>query len=85
MILAVEARAKGEADLVATVGRLALTNAAANTIAGKVQFSLDVRAPVDAQRAAAVADIKAAIARIAAERDVRAEVDAHLRCAGDAL
>jgi allantoate deiminase len=74
MILAVEARAKGEDDLVATVGRLTLTNAATNTIAGKVRFSLDIRAPADAQRAVAVADIQAAIDRIAAERDVRAGV-----------
>ncbi len=74
MVLAVEARAKGQTDLVATVGRLALTNAAGNTIPGKVQFSLDVRAPIDAQRAAAVADIKAAIARIAAQRNVAAQV-----------
>jgi allantoate deiminase len=74
MILAVEARARGEADLVATVGRLTLNNAATNTIAGEVRFSLDIRAPKDAQRAAAVADVQAAIARIAAEREVRAEV-----------
>jgi allantoate deiminase len=74
MVLAIEERAKGETDLVATVGRLALTNAAGNTIPGKVQFSLDVRAPVDAQRAAAVADIKATVARIAAQRDVGARV-----------
>jgi len=74
MVLAVEARAKGEKDLVATVGRLSLTNAAGNTIPGKVQFSLDVRAPLDAQRATAVADIKAAIARIAAQRNAAAQV-----------
>jgi allantoate deiminase len=74
MVLAVEARAKGERDLVATVGRLSLTNAAGNTIPGKVQFSLDVRAPLDAQRATAVSDIKAAIARIAAQRNVAAQV-----------
>lgn len=74
MVLAVEARAKGETGLVATVGRLSLTNAAGNTIPGKVQFSLDVRAPLDAQRATAVADIKAAVARIAAERNVDAQV-----------
>jgi allantoate deiminase len=70
----VEARARGEADLVATVGRLTLNNAATNTIAGEVRFSLDIRAPKDAQRAAAVADVQADIARIAAEREVRAEV-----------
>ena len=74
MVLAIEARAKGEPDLVATVGRLALTNAAGNTIPGKVQFSLDVRAPHDAQRAAAVADIKAAVAHVAAQRNVAAQV-----------
>ena len=74
MVLAVEARAQGEPDLVATVGRLALTNAAGNTIPGKVQFSLDVRAPIDAQRATAVADIKVAVARIAADRNVGAQV-----------
>jgi len=74
MVLAIEARAKGEKDLVATVGRLNLTNAAGNTIPGKVQFSLDVRAPLDAQRATAVVDIKAAIARIAAQRNVAAQV-----------
>ena len=74
MILAVEGRAKGEADLVATVGRLSLSNAATNTIAGRVRFSLDIRAPEDEQRSAAVTDIQAAIARIAAEREVRAEV-----------
>ena len=72
MVLAIEARAKGETDLVATVGRLALTNAAGNTIPGKVQFSLDVRAPNDAQRVTAVADINAAVANIAARRNVTA-------------
>ena len=40
MILAVEAWAKGEADLVATVGRLALTNPATNTIAGKARTQI---------------------------------------------
>ena len=70
MVLAVEARAKAEPDLVATVGRLSLANPAGNTIAGKVQFSLDVRSPLDAARASAVADIKTAFARIAAQRNV---------------
>jgi allantoate deiminase len=74
MVLAVEARARGEKDLVATVGRLTLSNAAGNTIPGKVQFSLDVRAPLDAQRVTAVADIEAAIVRIAAHRNVDAQV-----------
>jgi allantoate deiminase len=74
MVLAVEAQAQGVADLVATVGRLNLSNAAGNTIPGKVQFSLDIRAPIDAQRATAVDDIKAGIARIAARRSVGAQV-----------
>jgi allantoate deiminase len=74
MVLAVEARAKGEPDLVATVGRLSLTNAAGNTIPGRVQFSLDVRSPLDTQRASAMADIKTTLARIAAQRNVGLQV-----------
>ena len=73
MIVAVEARARAELELVATVGRLILQSPAANTIAGQASFSLDVRAPSDARREAAVRDIGAAIAAIAERRGVQAE------------
>ena len=74
MILMVEARAGAESDLVATVGRLLLTSPAANVIAGEASFSIDVRAPTDAAREAAVRDIEAAIGAIAAKRGVEASV-----------
>ncbi len=74
MTLSVEARARGEADLVATVGRLEVWPGATNVIPGHVQFSVDLRAPDDARRAAALADLRASIHSIAAARGVRATV-----------
>ncbi len=43
MALAIEARARSEADLVATVGRFDVWPDATNVIPGHVQFSIDVR------------------------------------------
>jgi len=70
MALAIEARARGEADLVATVGRFDVWPGAANVIPGHVQFSIDVRAPDDARRIAALADLKEKIESIARSRGV---------------
>lgn len=74
MALAVEQRARQEPDLVATVGRLEIPNAATNTVPGNVTFTLDVRSPSDARRKAAVRDITAAIKSIARIRQVKAHV-----------
>ena len=74
MALAIEARARGEADLVATIGRLDVWPGAANVIPGHAQFSVDLRAPDDARRAAALADLKASIHSIAMARGVRVTV-----------
>jgi len=74
MTLAIESRARAEADLVATVGRMEVWPGAANVIPGHAQFSVDVRAPDDKRRAAAVADIRARIDGVAAPRGVRATV-----------
>ena len=70
MILAVEARAKAEPDLVATVGRLEVEPGAVNVIPGLARFSLDVRSPRDEWRRRAVSDIHAAATQIAARRHV---------------
>lgn len=76
MILAVEARGRADGDhLVATVGTLLIAGSAVNVVPGEVQFSLDVRTLSDALRETAVADIRAAVAEIAARRGVRAVVD----------
>jgi allantoate deiminase len=72
MILAVEARAARESDLVATVGRLEVEPGAVNVIPGLARFSLDVRSPRDEWRRRAVSDIYGACVAIAARRKVAA-------------
>jgi allantoate deiminase len=72
MILAIEARAQAESDLVATVGRLEVEPGAINVIPGLARFSLDVRAPRDEWRRKAVSDIHAACVAIAQRRGVEA-------------
>ncbi|MCJ2094157.1 allantoate amidohydrolase [Methylobacterium sp. J-072] len=67
-VLAIEARCRDEAHLVGTVGRMHVHPGVGNTIAGLVRFSLDLRAPDDAQRLAALADIRAACTEIAERR-----------------
>ncbi|MFO1314464.1 MAG: allantoate amidohydrolase [Burkholderiales bacterium] len=68
--LAVERIAAGEAEVVGTVGRIAAHPGAMNVIPGRVAFSLDVRAPTDEKRLAAVAAIRAEFAAIAQRRGV---------------
>src|ERR1700729_43998 len=74
MALAVETRARSEADLVATVGRFDVWPDATNVIPGAVNFSIDLRSPDDARRAAALADLEARISAIAASRGVSVSV-----------
>jgi hydantoinase/carbamoylase family amidase len=74
MVLAVEQRCATAATLVGTVGQLAVPHGLINVIPGCCEFSLDVRAGDDATRDAAIADIVAAVARIADRRGVTAEV-----------
>ena len=74
MILAVEARAKSEVDLVGTVGRIDAEPGAVNVIPGLVRFSLDIRGPRDEPRRRAVADIVGAMQAIAERRKVKLAV-----------
>ncbi len=69
-ILAVENIAGSMPDVVGTVGRIDAQPGAMNVIPGKVVFSLDVRAPTDAQRQSAIAAIRAGIEGIAQRRNV---------------
>jgi allantoate deiminase len=77
MILAIERRARGAAEpgLVATVGRIEAAPGAPNVIAGKVAFTLDVRAPDDADRHKAVDDLTAAFGTYAARRRVGLRIE----------
>lgn len=71
MVLAVEHLADGRPGLVATVGRLEAAPGAVNVIPGEVRFTVDIRAPDDGIRAAAVDEMGRAFAAIAARRQVR--------------
>lgn len=77
MVLAVERRAvdgvgKG---LVATVGSIEAAPGAPNVIPGKAVFTLDIRAPVDADRFRAIEDLVKQFADLAAHRHVRVKVE----------
>jgi allantoate deiminase len=70
-VLAVERIAReGPADLVATVGRLAVAPGAVNVVPGRAEFSVDIRAGSDSIRDAATEAILAALDAIAARRAV---------------
>jgi N-carbamoyl-L-amino-acid hydrolase len=73
IVLAVEQRSGGQPGLVGTVGRLEVPNGAINVIPGRCEFSIDIRAPDDSVRDAAVADVLTQIEQIAARRKVRAD------------
>jgi allantoate deiminase len=75
MVAAIEQRAAAEEGLVATVGRLAVAPGAINVIPGKVTFSLDIRAPENAQRNAAVAALKEKLTAVAQRRGLALEVE----------
>lgn len=74
LVLFVYRRCASRPGLVGTVGRLEVPGGAVNVIPGRCELSLDVRAPSDALRDAAVADIQAEIERIAEARGVRFEL-----------
>ncbi|MBA4285920.1 MAG: allantoate amidohydrolase [Xanthomonadaceae bacterium] len=73
LVLAVEQIAHRHDGVVATVGTLTVPDGAINVIPGRCELSIDLRAPDDALRAAAAAEIGAAIAVIAARRRVEIE------------
>lgn len=76
MILAVERLAsEGGPGLVATVGRIEAGPGAVNVIPGRARFSVDIRAPEDADREAGVREMESRVAEIAARRGVGASVE----------
>jgi len=72
---AVERVAGAEAELVGTVGRIEASPGAINVIPGRARFSLDVRAPTDAQRQRAVAAMHAEFTTIAGRRKIGLEIE----------
>jgi N-carbamoyl-L-amino-acid hydrolase len=76
IVLAVERRCSETANLVGTVGQLAVPHGLINVIPGNCELSLDVRAGDDTVRDGAIAEIVAAAQDIAARRGVTVEISA---------
>ncbi len=75
-IVAVEAFCKADdAGLVGTVGVITALPGATNVIPGRVSFTLDIRAPADAHRKQAVAEIVRRIEAIAKRRELVLQID----------
>ena len=68
LALYVEQRALQDGDSVATIGQWNVPNGSINVVPGRCLFSLDMRAPTDAQRDAMVKDILAKLEEIATRR-----------------
>jgi len=75
-VLAVERIARGEPELVGTVGRLEPLPGAINVIPGEARFTVDLRAPRDALRQRARAQIEAALQAIARGRGLELGIEA---------
>lgn len=71
LALHAEQRAARDGDSVATIGQLQVPNGSINVVPGRCLFSLDLRAPTDAQRDALVADVLAELETIAVRRGLR--------------
>ena len=81
LVLYVEKRAAQEADSVGTVGMLNVPSGSINVVPGRCQFSLDMRAPNDAQRDALEADVLAELAAICKRRGLSLTIDLTERAA----
>jgi beta-ureidopropionase / N-carbamoyl-L-amino-acid hydrolase len=81
LILFAEQRAAQDGDSVATVGQLLVPNGSTNVVPGRCQFTLDMRAPTDAQRDALVNDILAQFKAICERRQVRYTQEETMRAA----
>ena len=79
LMLFAERRAARDGDSVATVGLLEVPSGSINVVPGRCRFSLDLRAPTDAQRDALVADVLAELQAICNRRGVRHQLEETLR------
>lgn len=78
LALYMESRAAQEADSVATMGIFEVPNGSINVVPGRVNFSLDMRAPNNAQRDALCSDVLTQASRICERRGVQLELEENL-------
>ena len=81
LALFIEKRAARDGDSVGTIGILNVPNGSTNVVPGRCQFTLDLRAPTDAQRDALMADVLAELSAICERRGVRHTVEETMRAA----
>ena len=79
LLLAVERRAAEDGDSVGTVGILNVPAGSINVVPGRCQFSLDLRAPNDAQRDRLADDVLAALHAICQRRGVQSTLTETMR------
>ena len=79
LALFIEQRAARDGDSVATMGMLQVPNGSINVVPGRCGFSLDLRAPSDAQRDALSVDIVAEARAIAERRGVQCQLAETMR------
>ncbi|HXD41361.1 MAG TPA: hydantoinase/carbamoylase family amidase, partial [Ramlibacter sp.] len=81
LALHVEKRAARDGNSVGTIGILNVPGGSINVVPGRCQFTLDLRAPTDAQRDALAADVLAELRAICERRGVRHHVEETMRAA----
>ncbi len=79
LLLYVERRASQDADSVGTVGMLQVPNGSINVVPGRCLFSLDLRAPKNAQRDSLATDVLAELDAICQRRGVHRAVTETMR------
>ena len=81
LALFAEKRALQDGDSVATIGMLQVPNGSINVVPGRCLFSLDLRAPSNAQRDALESDILAELKSVCERRGVRYALEETMRAA----
>ncbi|MDI1271725.1 MAG: 2-oxo-4-hydroxy-4-carboxy-5-ureidoimidazoline decarboxylase [Polaromonas sp.] len=81
LALYVEQRAARDGDSVGTIGIWTVPGGSTNVVPGRCQFTLDLRAPNDAQRNAMVADVLAELKTICERRGVHHSTEETMRAA----
>ena len=75
----VEERARRDGDSVATIGMLHVPQGSINVVPGSCHFSLDMRAPTDAQRDALASDILQRLRDVCQERALQLRIEETVR------
>ena len=81
LALYAEQRAAADGNSVATIGMLQVPNGSINVVPGRCSFSLDLRAPSDAQRDALAKDVLAKLGDICGRRGLRHTLEETMRAA----